>query len=262
MYFTTFAIQPLLLLCYNSNMSTIPKSFSLPFIKKEQVAKDTYSFFFDRTKEEYNFLPGQYNKMTLLHSNADERGISRFFSVASSPLNSKKIMIITKIIQSSFKKSLTALTPGTKVEFYGPLGAFILHEEDKTPRVFLAGGIGITPFLSMITYVSEKNLSIPLTLFVSFSTVEEVIYFDKLNTIAKNNPSIKIIYTITNPENSMWQGEVGRISEELIKKYVQNVGPSQCFIAGPPKMVEVMDKIVKGMSVPQQQIHKENFTGY
>ena len=253
-------------------MVITPKEFFLPFIKKEKVAKDTYSFYFDRVSAHsgWTFLPGQYIRMTLDVKNPDNRGNSRFFTIASSPLEKQHIMITTKIIQSpvpdgagksSFKKRLMILKPQELVRFFGPMGGFLLDEKEKEKRVFLAGGIGITPFHSMITYADKKHLSIPITLIVSFSSVEDLVFYEELANIARENPYIKIIYTITHPD-VRWRGETGRISEGLIKKYVSNIFEPQYLIVGPPAMVATMEEIVLKMGVPNERIFIENFTGY
>lgn len=241
-----------------------PKEFYLPLVKKTQLAKDTYSFYFDQAQLGLNFLPGQYIRMTLDIKNPDSRGNSRFFTIASSPLEKEYVMITTKIIQSSFKKRLIELKDGEKVKFFGPMGGFILKEEEKDQRVFLAGGIGITPFHSMITYANAKKLSVDITLFVSFSRVEEMIFFDELLNIAKENPFIKVIYTITHPEESrmQWTAEVGRISDVLIKKYVPSFLDPFYYIVGPPAMVAGIEDVVKKMGVENKRIFIENFTGY
>jgi len=242
----------------------IAKEFYLPFIKKEKVAKDTYSFYFNPAERGFSFLPGQYVRMTLNIKNPDNRGSSRSFTIASSPLEKQHIMITTKIIQSSFKKRFMELEPQELVKFFGPIGAFVLNEEEKNPRVFLAGGIGITPFHSMITYAHVKKLSIPITLFVSFSTKEDIIFYNELTAISREMPNIKIVYTISHPESSKtkWMGEVGRISEELVKKYVQDIFKPQYFIVGPPAMVAGIEEVVSNMGAANERIFIENFTGY
>ncbi len=245
-------------------MTIIPKDFFLPFLKKEKVSKDAYSFYFDRKSSDFIFLPGQYIRMTLPIENPDERGKSRFFSVSSSPLEKDYLTVTTRIIQSSFKKSLAELVPGTQVKFFGPTGQFIFYEEEIIQHVFLAGGIGITPFRSMITYAAAKRFNTSITLFASFSTVEDMIFYNELTEIATNNPNIKIVYTITHPENlqTSWQGETGRISENLIKRYITDPLQSLCYIAGPPIMVLGMETMVKEMGIAQEKIKKENFIGY
>lgn len=239
-----------------------PKDFSLPYSKKEQISTDGYSFYFDRKGSDLDFLPGHYIRMSLQLQNPDERGSSRFFSIASSPLEKDYVVVTTRVLQSSFKKTLLQLSSGTEVKFFGPVGQFVLKEEDLTPRIFLAGGIGITPFHSMITYVTEKKIQIPITLFVSFSALDEVLFRKELEKISEENPLIKIIYTITHPQDGEWKGEIGRISEDLIKKYVSDIQSAQYMIVGPPTMVSAVIELVQKMGVEQERIKKENFVGY
>ncbi|MBI2033040.1 MAG: FAD-dependent oxidoreductase [Candidatus Levybacteria bacterium] len=241
-----------------------PFPFSLPFLRKEQVAKDAHAFSFDLSSVPFSFLPGQYIRMTLPHENADERGTSRFFSIACSPLKTNTLRIITRIIKSTFKKTLFNLSEGTPVQFFGPLGRFVLLENETMPHVFLSGGIGITPFLSMVPYAAEKKLSIPITLFASFSTTEEMVGLEEVTNAERENPAIKIVYTITRPQESEkpWNGETGRISEEMIKKYIQKSLDCLFYIVGPPAMAEAMNQIVTSLGVLKDQIRRENFTGY
>jgi len=242
-------------------MASQPKEFYLPFIKKEKIAKDTYSFYWDSTNLDLDFLPGQYVRMTLDIKNPDNRGSSRSFTIASSPLEKQHIMITTKIIKSSFKKRLMTLKPQELVKFFGPMGGFVLNEEEKNDRVFLAGGIGITPFHSMIIYANAKKLSIPITLVVSFSSVEDLVFYEELSNIAKENSYIKTIYTITHP-NVQWKSEIGRVSEGLIKKYVPDIFKPLYCIVGPPAMVAAIEETVRKMGVSNERIFIENFTGY
>ena len=254
-------------------MGILAKEFYLPFIKKEKLVKDTYSFYFDRVRRGLSFLPGQYMRMILDIKNPDERGNSRFFTIASSPLEKDYIMITTKITQSpvpdgtgesSFKKRLIELKAQEKVQFFGPMGEFVLNEEKKEDRVFLAGGIGITPFHSMLTYAYQKILSIPIALIVSFSTAQDIFWHKELQEIATNNPSIKVIYTVSRPEksNTKWNGETGRISDVLIKSHVPDFLRPLYYIVGPPAMVAGIEDVVKKIGVSSEKIFIENFTGY
>lgn len=245
-------------------MSTSPQEFYLPFIKKEQVAKDAFAFYFDRTKVRFNFFPGQYIRMYLPGTDVGGRGDKRPFTIASSPLEKEQIMIVTRVIQSAFKKRLSQLSIGEKIKFYGPLGGFVLHEEEKSEQVFLAGGIGMTPFFSMISYADEKKLPLKITLFISFSRVEDVIFKEQLEAIVQKNQNVRVVYAITRPEESKlpWSGEAGRISEELIRKHIKNPLEALYYIVGPPQMVSAMEELVSTMGVPSQRILIENFTGY
>ncbi len=239
------------------------KPFTIHFRSKQEIAKDTYTFFFERPQD-FEFLPGQYNRWTLPITATDGRGSSRFFTISSSPLEKKSLTVTTKIIQSDFKKALVQLKENDEIKIFGPMGNFILDETNTTPRVFIAGGIGITPYHSMITYAAANNLTIPLTLFVSFSTPEEMVFFEELKTIEEQHANMTIVYTITKPEESQteWNGEKGRITQELIKKYVPSFNELLFYVVGPPPMEEATTQLLKDMQVPQGNILTEAFTGY
>ncbi|MCL5433005.1 MAG: FAD-dependent oxidoreductase [Patescibacteria group bacterium] len=238
-------------------------SFYLRFVKKEKVSKDAYTFYFDRFRQKIDFLPGQFTQIFLPIEDR-ERGNSRYFTISSSPLNREFITITTRIIQSKFKKTLFELVPETEVKFIKPSGEFVFREEETENRIFLAGGIGVTPFHSMITYIAAKKITTPVILLASFSTVEDAVFYDEFRQISKSNNNIKIVYTITKPEESKtpWTGEIGRISDKLIKKYATDIAHSSFWIAGPPAMVTSIFEIVNLLGVQKEKIHRENFTGY
>ena len=239
------------------------KPYVIQFMSKELVAKDTYTFSFKRPGE-FNFLPGMYNRWTLPITAKDGRGSSRFFTISSSPLVKDKLTVTTKIIQSDFKKALLMLKENDEIKIFGPMGNFVLDEAITKPRILIAGGIGITPFHSMLTYAAAKILTIPLTLFVSFSTPEEMVYFEELKQIGETHSNIKIVYTITKPEESQtpWEGEKRRISEELIKKYVPDIAGALFYVVGPPPMEEATTKMLNDMGFMEENILTEAFTGY
>ncbi len=239
----------------------IPKQFSLFFLKKELVAHETYSFHFDLSRTNLDFFPGQYVRITLPFQANDGRGTSRFLTVSSSPLVKEKLIITTKSGPSDFKKALFALEPQQKVDFFGPMGGFYFRETIMQKHVFLAGGIGITPFWSMIQYIAAKQLTMPVTLIVSFSTPSDILYMNELNQISHRQSNIQIIHTITSPK-ALWKGERGRISEKLIRKYIPNISEPLYFIVGSLKMVTDTEDLLVNMGIPQQQIRLEQFTGY
>lgn len=253
-------------LCYDACMQIQPKEFFLPFIKKEQIAKNTYSFFFDRSGHPFDFFPGQYNRVFLELAEKDERGSHRSFTICSSPQEKDILMITTKIVDqpSPFKQKFNSLIPGEKVRFFGPMGMFTFPEKNERPLVFLAGGIGITPFHSMLVFAAASNIKLPITLFVSFSSPSDVIFYDELMGASQNNSHIKIVYTITHqePADTSWDGETGRINAELLKKYIPDVLAVEYYVCGPSLMVSSMLDMLHDMKIPFQQIREEQFTGY
>ncbi len=238
-------------------MTISPNPYVTKFIRREQLTEDAYSHYFEKPSG-FQFVPGQYNRWRIETVNPDERGSSRPFTIAVSPLDNY-LVITTKRGVTSFKKKLFELKEGEQINFFGPLGTFVLNERDLKPKVFLAGGIGITPYYSMLTYAFEKKLKNNITLLASFSNKSETIYFDELTKVSKDLPNIKIIYTLTKEELPGFEN--GRINEEVIRKYA-DVSSSVFYIVGPPAMVSSMEELVANMGVSEERINIENFTGY
>lgn len=228
--------------------------FYLKFLKKEKITKDIWRFYFNRVKsgsaDQLDFFAGQYVHLYLPIQNDNGRGPSRMFTISSSPLEKDYIFITTKITQSLFKKTLLNLLDNSVCKFYGPSGSLVIDEIKKPQYIFLAGGIGITPFRSIIKYVSQKKLNIPITLIVSFSGAGDMLFYDELKEISENNSNIKVNYIIQ------------RIDENIIKKNVENILEPLYYIVGPPGMVSSIENIVSQMVVPSEKIFIENFIGY
>ncbi len=235
--------------------------FELPFARKEQLSADTYTFYFDRSAHQFDFLAGQYFRDTLQIENPDDRGSSRYFTVSSSPTD-EFLTITTRIIQSSFKFRLNSLKPGDKMTLFGPFGEMFQDESDLTPKIFLAGGIGLTPAHSMLRFIDNKKINVSFTLLVSFPTYGEVVFYDELKKIESGNPNIKVVYTLTKEESLIMGFEKGRIGPEMINKYAPDFQSSKFFMSGPPVMVEAMENLVKEMGISEEKIIAEDFTGY
>ena len=218
--------------------------------------EDIKTFIFE--KQKINFKSGQFLNYKL--DVKDPRSSTRSFSIASSPTENF-LMLSTKISQSPFKQMLNLMNVNDEIEAAGPYGIFILDEIKDV--VMLSGGIGITPLRSMIKYSLDKKLKVKITLFYSNKIPEDILYRKELETFAKNR-NFTLVNTITEPKESKesWKGITGRIDENLIKKYVKDFNNKIFYICGPPKMVDAMVEILKGMNIPQQQIKIEHFLGY
>lgn len=188
----------------------------------------------------------------------DKKGKNRSFSLASSPTEDF-LMISTKATDSGFKRKLISLKKGSEINAAGPFGNFIFDEKNKDV-VMIAGGIGITPFRSMIKYVYDNNLKNKVTLIYSVRIPEDLIYAEEFDDINREN--IKIIYTVTRPEESevKWSGNIGRINEKLIKENSRK--RSVFYICGPPRMVDDTVLMLKEMEVSIKKIKAERFVGY
>ena len=251
----------------------------LKLIDKKTEAKGTKSFFFE-PESLVNYLPGQYFYFTLPKLNyPDARGETRHFTLSSSPTEGKIIRLTTRIRpESGYKKTLDELKIGTIVEGEGPNGTFIADEKEPGPHVFLAGGIGITPFRSIIRYTVDKKLPTNIYLFYSNSIPEEIAFRKELATIASENTNIKVSLTVTKPEEGLsasayadkragkekWTGLTGRIDEKLLLKLTSDYRlPTTTFwVVGPPPMVTALEETLEKMNIPQDRIRSEKFTGY
>lgn len=241
------------------------KSFFLSFLKKEKLTSDCYSFYFKRTFEAPGFTPGQYFEIKLDIKDPDERGDTRVFTISSSPTEKEYYTITTRIIQSSFKLRLNKLRSGEMMQFDGPWDDLNFNEKDTYPHVFLAGGIGVTPYHSIVKYVTDRNLKTQMTLFVSWKNREEMVFDDFFRDANKRLKSFTYVPTITEEEGlkpGEWEDEVGRIDEKMIKKYISDIAKSKYFFAGPPAMVKALKETVQGMGVKKDKIIAEEFEGY
>lgn len=238
-------------------------TFKLPFVKKEQLSTDTYSFYFERTGDEGKFVPGQYFEMKLRIKNPDERGDTRVFTCSSSPTDKKYLVFTTKIIKSTFKLKLVKLKEGTMVQFKGPWDDLNFDEAEEMPQIFLAGGIGITPFHSIVKYSIAKKLDNRMMLFVSWGSKDEMIFDKFFRDAEKKLSNFIYIPTITHAEEiEDWTGSRGRISERMIKGYIKKVRYARFRMAGPQGLVKAMRELAFQMNVPKDNIIAEVFEGY
>lgn len=238
------------------------QKFELNYVTKEKVSQDAYSFYFDRRKLNFNFLPGQYIKIYLDIDSPDERGSSRYFTISSSPTDKDFITITTRIIKSSFKLKLNSINPGEKVRAFGPIGYFDFDIKNNKEQIFLAGGIGMTPAYSIIRFVDEKKAKTKILLIVSFPKFSDVVFYDELKEIEFRNKNIKIIYTLTKEKKKIEGFEKGHIDENLIKNNSFDFKTAKYFIVGSESFEYSMFNLLIKMRIDEENIFKENFPGY
>ncbi len=244
----------------------------LTLAKIKDEAKGTKSFFWQPEKS-VTYRPGQYFNITipkLIHP--DDRGGTRDFSLSSSPTEGDLIRITTRIRpDSAFKMTLDTLKIGDTITGEGPNGSYILDEQRQGEHVLIAGGIGITPFRSMIKYNIDKKLTdIKLHLIYSNSFPEEITFRDELVEWDKSHENITVDMTITHPEESkaQWTGLTGRIDASMISRLtlaphsLGEVGSPTYWLCGPPAMVDAMEEAINKLHIPQERIMVEKFSGY
>ncbi|HEY8522622.1 MAG TPA: Rieske 2Fe-2S domain-containing protein, partial [Nitrososphaeraceae archaeon] len=255
----------------------------LTLMEKDKVnGTDVMSFKFSKHNDDQidnktlNYNAGQFAFFDIGQVYNDPKGPIRHFTISSSPTENF-IMFSTRIRDSPYKKRLLTLEKGAKVKFRGPEGQFVLHQDYSKYTVFLSGGIGVTPFRSMIKYATDMQLPVPIIMFDSNRDRNNILFKKEFDDWASINKNLKIIYTISEEKEEQhneqsplstaneWKGEYGRIDKAMILKYVDTnvLNNSIFYICGPPSMLKSMQALLQeDLEIPKERIKVEEFTGY
>jgi ferredoxin-NADP reductase len=231
--------------------------------RSESVAEGTLAFHFERPPG-FAFEAGQNMLVTLADPPAmDSSGPSRTFTIASAP-HEAQLMVATRMRDSAFKRTLKSAAPGLSVTLDGPAGAMVLHEDPARPAVFLAGGIGVTPFLSMARHAAERRLPHAVTLFYSNRRPGDAAFLDELRGLEQRNPKYKLVATMTEAGKSgqPWSGETGFIDAPMLRRHLPDLLAPVYYFAGPPAMTMAMQSMLEGCGVSEDDMRSEEFYGY
>lgn len=231
--------------------------------EKIKIADNTYDFVF-KPNRKLKFRAGQYLEWTLPHEKMDNRGMRRYFTIASSPTEEDLIMGV-KFYEnpSTYKQSLVSLNAGGVVIASQLAGDFTLPEDKNKKLVFIPGGIGVTPFRSMTKYLIDNNEKRDIVVFYSNKSFADIAYKDIFDE-ASEKLKIKVIYCLNDPDSapSGWVGEYGFINEETIKKYAPDFTDRMFFISGPRSMILSFQKALKDAGVYKNHIVTDFFPGF
>jgi ferredoxin-NADP reductase len=230
---------------------------------RTEVAEGTMAFQFEKPKG-FVFKAGEYIDLTLLRSQPGlSNGLTHTFSIASSP-SDVEILVTTRMRSTVFKQALSILPLGSGVRIEGPMGSFSLHNNTSRPAVFLAGGIGIAPFLSMLSYATGEKLRHPIILFYANRYLEDAAFIDALWKLERANPRFRFVPILTRMANNDggWKGKTGHISAEMLLTQVGVVRGPIYYVAGPPTMVAAARQTLSEVGVDEDDIRTEEFSGY
>ena len=230
--------------------------------EKREVAKGTLLVVFDLLGHEVDFKAGQYFWVELLDPPyEDEKGPRRHISVVTSPNDRGVLGLCTRLRDSAFKRSLAELPVGAPVDVEEPKGTFVLPDATDRPYVFVAGGIGITVFRSMLLFIHENGLAHRVTLVYSNRDRESTPFFDELAELEKSMPNLRIVFTMT--DDPGWDGETRRIDAAMLSDQLDEELVAYDFlVAGPPPMVEAVVESLQGAGVPEERVVPDRFSGY
>lgn len=221
------------------------------FLRSYPVTTDVVSFIFE-PEQSVSWRPGQYFHYQSHHPNADDRGTERWFTDSAAP-SEGHVMISTRINKehgSSFKMALQKLQPGDEIEADGPEGDFTVEDFSRN-YIFVAGGIGITPFRSILVEAAKQGQPIHATL-VYANRDNNIPFSDELEKIAERNQNLKIDYII----------QPRRIDRDLLKQYIESVENPFVYVSGPEPMVKSFAEDLAALGLAKENIKTDDFPGY
>ena len=230
---------------------------------KREIAAGTMAFHFSRP-EGFAFKSGQAIDL-ILPAGAGESGEDQrhTFSLVNAPFQDE-LCVATRMRDSEFKRRLGSLRQGAAVRVEGPFGSLLLHNNAARAAVFIAGGIGITPFMSMLRHAVHAGLPHRLLLLYSNRRPEDAAFLDELSELARQNPRFLLLATMTQMDGSSqpWTGTTGVIDAALIKQAIDGLANPVAYLAGPPAMVQSLRDVVSEAGVDEDDIRSEDFFGY
>jgi ferredoxin-NADP reductase len=220
---------------------------------REDVAEGTMAFRFAKPAG-FVFQPGQSVSVALIDPPAEPNSARRTFSLASAPFE-EPLMVATRMREASaFKRALKALPLGAPVRLSGPLGAMTLHADAARPAVLIAGGIGITPFRSMLLQAEHDRLEHRLLLAYSNRKREQAAFLGELDALARRDPRFSLLAVLTDTD--------GMLDEEKLRRFAGDAQRPVYYLAGPPAMVEAMKTLLAGTGAGADDVRSEEFYGY
>jgi ferredoxin-NADP reductase len=230
---------------------------------QKEIADYTMAFRFEKPVN-WTFKAGQSLDMTLLDPpEMDAEGNKRAFSIASAP-HEDTLMIATRMRDTAFKRTLKSIPLGSGVQIEGPFGDLKLHNNTSKAAVMLAGGIGITPFHSMVVRAAKEKLPHHIFLFFSNRRPEDAPFLKELQALESQNPNFKLIACMTQMEDSRqrWDGEQGKIDRQMLERHLSGFPFAIYYVTGPPGFVAGMRTTLADSGIDDDDVRTEEFAGY
>jgi ferredoxin-NADP reductase len=230
--------------------------------EKREVAKGTLLVTLDLLGEEVEFEPGQYFWVTLPDAgDDDDKGLRRHITVVTSPNDKGVLGFATRLRDTAFKRTLQKLEVGDEVDAEAPKGDFGLPPDTERPLVFVAGGIGITVFRSMLLWIAEERLPYRVTLLYSNRDRESTAFLDELVELERQLPGLRVVPTMTQDDG--WDGERRKIDAQFLRDHVDgDLNGSTYLVAGPPGMAEGVQAALAEAGVDEENVLAEGYSGY
>jgi ferredoxin-NADP reductase len=230
--------------------------------ERRQETSDVMSFVFALKEQPFTFKAGQFvffelDELTF----PDERGKRRHFTLSSAPSEQGSVMFTTRLRGSGFKETLRQAPSGYELTMETARGGFTLPAEGPSQHIFIAGGIGITPYRSLWREAFNTQRPLNATLFYFNRAIADIAFGHELTDITQAMPSFKCVHVLSETEQG-WTGETGRLSEALLQKHTPDFKSSWCWLSGPPPLVNSYKELLMQLDVSEDTIKTDSFTGY
>jgi ferredoxin-NADP reductase len=228
--------------------------------EKREVAKGTLMVTFELASDEVDWTPGEYFWVELLDPPYDdEKGARRHITVVTSPTEGV-LGLATRIRDSAFKKSLVEMPEGSAVDVEQPKGSFLLPDDTSKRYAFVAGGIGITPFRSMLRYIADRGLDYDITLVYSNRDAESTAFLDELKDLESVVPRCRLVLTMT--EDPSWDGDTRMLDAGVLRDMLGDLESYHFMVAGPPPMAKSVEASLLEAGLSEDQVQSDSFSGY
>ena len=239
-------------------------TYTTTLVAREEITDGTMAFHFEKPNG-FAFKPGQAIDLIIAQPPAptDNQGARHTFSIVSASFENE-LVVATRMRDSVFKRALKSLSIGAQVMIDGPFGSLGLHQDHTRPAVFIAGGIGITPFVSILRQAAKDQLPQRLILLYSNRRPEDAAFLAELQQLEVDNPHFRLVATMTDMRASTrpWAGHTELITGELVHSIVAELAMPIYYIVGPPGMVEAMWQTLSQAGIGDDDIRSEEFYGY
>jgi len=238
------------------------KDVRVKFIEKIKRTETVRSFRF-KPEQKINFCTGQFLQVIFDEQNRNNRNLNKYLSFSSAPAKNY-IEVTKKISDSEFSRRLLELNSESKILMKAPMGSCIFKDEYEKIG-FLIGGIGITPVISILEYITDKGLATDVCLLYSNKTGDDIAFKHEIDNWSKKNNKIEVIYTVSTAPNNEIKDKrcfFGRINKQLFMSKVTHYKQRVFFIFGPPNMVGAMKDLCLEMGCLKERVKTENFIGY
>jgi ferredoxin-NADP reductase len=208
-----------------------------------------------------DFRPGAYFWVELPdRGHADDKGLRRHISIATSPTEQGVVGLATRLRDTAFKRTLAELAVGDEVQVEEPKGSFLLPEDTSREYVFVAGGIGISVFRSMLRYIADTGDPYRVTLVYSNRDPASTAFLDELEELEQRLGGLRVVLVMT--DDPSWEGETRQLDADVLAELVGGLEGKTFLVAGPPEMAEALEEALGGAGVPDDRLLVDSFSGY